>query len=77
MKNIIKGWAEYLNDTDIPQERLDMVKDCLNRKEAKIKALRLKDRYTETSGMICVNCFCPLPTKLRVENCNCNEYKEH
>lgn len=77
MKNIIKGWKKYEADTDIPQHRIDAVRDCPNRKEAKIKALRLKDRYPETSSMICSNCFCPLPTKLRVENCNCNEYKKH
>lgn len=76
MNKIIKGWAEYLKDTDIPQDRLDAVRNCPNRKKAKIKALKLSDRYEETSGYICGNCYCPLPTKLRVENCKCDEYKE-
>lgn len=72
MKNIIKGWAEYIKDTDIPQERLDAVRNCPKRIKAPIKMLSLKDRYEETSGYICGDCYCPLPTKLRVENCNCN-----
>lgn len=77
MKNIIKGWKKYEADTDIPQHRLDAVRDCPNRVKAKIAALKLDDRYEETEGFICKRCWCPLPTKLRVENCNCNEYKEH
>lgn len=72
MKNIIEGWTEYINDTDIPKERLDMVRNCKHRKKAKIKMLRLKDRYSETDGYICDSCYCPLPTKLRVQNCNCD-----
>lgn len=71
MSKIIKGWTEYLKDTDIPQERLDMVRNCPNNKPAPIKMLNLKDRYEETSGRICGDCWCPLPTKLRVENCKC------
>lgn len=76
MKDIIKGWAEYIKDTDIPKERLDAVQNCPNRKKAQIKMLKLKDRYTETSGYICGGCSCPLPTKLRVEDCNCDGFKK-
>lgn len=75
MKNIIKGWSEYLKDTDIPEERLDMVRNCPNRKKAKIKMLQLEDRYPETRGYICADCYCPLPTKLRIEDCKCNGFK--
>lgn len=73
---IAKGLKRYLEQTEIPEERLDMVRNCTNNIEAPTTMLNLKEeRYPEISGRICGNCYCPLPTKLRVETCNCDEFK--
>lgn len=75
MKKLAQGWVNYLKSTDIPQERLDDVRTCPNRVKASIFELRLKDKYQETDGFICSECFCPLPTKLRAEKCKCDGFR--
>ena len=77
MKDIFEGLKNYGNDTDIPKERLEQVRNCPNRVKAKIKALSVSDRYEETDGYICKKCYCPLATKLRVKNCDCDGVKKN
>lgn len=72
MKEIFKGLSNYRKGTKIPQDWIDDVSKCPHRIKAPISALNLKDENPIISGMICSKCWCPLPTKLRVKNCDCN-----
>lgn len=80
MKNksmgIVEGWSNYLKNTEIKESRLEAVKKCKHAVPATISALRLKDDNPSIDGMICDDCFCPLPTKLRQDKIKCKCWNE-
>ena len=70
VKNIIEGWSNYLNNTEINQDRLSHCIACEFAVHKKYLAF-IKDDFKEVEGKVCDKCDCPLSAKLRSDNEKC------
>lgn len=68
IKNILSGWRNYLDKTDVTEEsakkRAALCAACPHAKQGKLLAF-IKDHLKEVAGAYCNLCKCPLSAKVR------------
>jgi hypothetical protein len=70
VSNIINGWLNYFNDTEIDQNRLNACIECKFAIDKKYLTF-VKDDFKEIKGKVCDKCDCPLSAKLRSKDEKC------
>ena len=78
MKNIIEGWGKHFTGAELTsteKERIKICEQCPLKRFSKSIAHFDGDDIIEVKGMICGECSCYLPAKIRASNEQCPKNK--